>query len=170
MGHEMGHYVLGHVVRSILLSSIVILAGLFMVDRLGRSLVDRFRSRLGFADLADIASVPLMMLLLEVAFLVLSPVGLAYSRHQEHEADKFALKLTRANHSAGISFVKLQGGESEQSPPRSDLPDLSSEPPQHWRAYRLLQLVSSVAHRRTKVGSPGGGVIPQSVGGGNQAF
>ena len=109
MGHEMGHYVLGHVVRSILLSSIVILAGLFMVDRLGRSLVDRFRSRLGFANLADIASVPLMMLLLEVAFLVLSPVGLAYSRHQEHEADKFALKLTRANHSAGISFVKLQG-------------------------------------------------------------
>ncbi len=35
MGHEMGHYVLGHVVRSIWLSSIVTLAGLFLVDRIG---------------------------------------------------------------------------------------------------------------------------------------
>ena len=42
MGHEMGHYVLGHVVRSILLSSIVTLAGLFFVDRLGRRLIGRF--------------------------------------------------------------------------------------------------------------------------------
>jgi STE24 endopeptidase len=109
MGHEMGHYVLGHVVRSILLSSIVILAGLFMVDTLGRWLIGRFRDRLGFADLADFASVPLMMMLLELAFLVLSPVGLAYSRHQEHEADRFALELTRANHSAAVSFAKLQG-------------------------------------------------------------
>jgi STE24 endopeptidase len=109
MGHEMGHYVLGHVVRSILLSSIVTLAGLFLMDRLGRWLARRYRDRLGFADLADIASVPLMIMLFELAFLVLSPVGLAYSRHQEHEADRFALELTRTNHSAGLSFVKLHG-------------------------------------------------------------
>jgi STE24 endopeptidase len=108
MGHEMGHYVLGHVVRSILLSSIVTLAGLFLIDGLGRWLVKRFRDRLGFADLADVASVPLMIMLLEFAFLVLSPVGLAYSRHQEHEADRFALELTRTNHTGGLSFVKLQ--------------------------------------------------------------
>jgi STE24 endopeptidase len=49
-----------------------------------------------------------MIMLLEFAFLVLSPVGLAYSRHQEHEADRFALELTRTNHSAALSFVKLQ--------------------------------------------------------------
>jgi STE24 endopeptidase len=108
MGHEMGHYVLGHVVRSILLSSIVTLAGLFLIDSLGRWLVKLYRERLGFADLADIASVPLMIMLLELAFLVLSPLGLAYSRHQEHEADRFALNLTRTNHSGGLSFVKLQ--------------------------------------------------------------
>ena len=35
MGHEMGHYALGHVVRSILMSSIVTFVGLFLVDRLG---------------------------------------------------------------------------------------------------------------------------------------
>jgi Zn-dependent protease with chaperone function len=108
MGHEMGHYVLGHVVRSIWLSSIVTLAGLFLVDRIGRWLVARYRDRLGFERLADIASVPLLIMLLEVAYLVLSPVALAYSRYQEHEADRFALELTHANHSGGTSFVKMQ--------------------------------------------------------------
>jgi Zn-dependent protease with chaperone function len=108
MGHEMGHYALNHVVRSILMSSIVTFAGLLLVDRLGRWLVRRFRDRLGFDDLADIASVPLMIMLLEVAFLILSPVALAYSRYQEHEADRYALDLTRTNHAAGTAHVKLQ--------------------------------------------------------------
>jgi STE24 endopeptidase len=107
MGHEMGHYALGHVVRSILMSSIVTLVGLFLVDRLGRWVVARYRDRLGFDQLADIASVPLMIMLLEAAFLVLSPVGLAYSRYQEHEADRYALDLTRSNHAAATAHVKL---------------------------------------------------------------
>jgi Zn-dependent protease with chaperone function len=107
MGHEMGHYVLGHVVRSILLSSILILVGLFLIDRMGRWLVGRYRGRLGFDRLGDIASVPLMMMLLEAVFLVLGPVGLAYSRIQEHEADEYALELTRTNHAAATAHVKL---------------------------------------------------------------
>ena len=107
MGHEMGHYALGHVVRSILMSSIVTLVGFFLVDRLGRWLVRRYPRPLGFDQLADIASVPLMMMLLEAAFLVLSPAGLAYSRYQEHEADRYALDLTRSNHAAGTAHVKL---------------------------------------------------------------
>jgi Zn-dependent protease with chaperone function len=108
MGHEMGHYMLGHVVKSILLSAIVTFAGLFFVDKVGRWLVNRFRDRLGFDNLADVASVPLLLMLIEVAFLVLSPVALAYSRFQEHEADRYALNLTRANHSAGTAFIKMQ--------------------------------------------------------------
>ncbi len=107
MGHEMGHYALGHVVRSILMSSILTFVGLFLVDRVGRWLVRRYHDRLGFDQLADIASVPLMMMLLEATFLVLSPAALAYSRHQEHEADRYALDLTRTNHAAGTAHVKL---------------------------------------------------------------
>jgi STE24 endopeptidase len=107
MGHEMGHYALGHVVRSILMSSVLTFVGLFLVDRIGRWLVWRYRKRLGFEQLADIASVPLLMMLLELVFVVLSPVGLAYSRYQEHEADRYALNLTRSNHAAGTAHVKL---------------------------------------------------------------
>ena len=35
-------------------------------------------------------------------------MALAYSRHQEHEADRYALDLTRTNHSAGTADAKLQ--------------------------------------------------------------
>src|SRR5271165_4521290 len=66
MGHEMGHYVLGHVVRSILLSSFLTLTSLFLVDRLGRWLVARYTHILRFESLADVASVPLLLLLIQV--------------------------------------------------------------------------------------------------------
>ncbi len=108
MAHEMGHYVLGHVTRTILLSTIVILISLFAVDRLGRRLIARFQGRFGFDRLSDVASVPLLLILMQVMSLLLSPVALAYSRGQEHEADRFALELTRTNRSAALAFAKLQ--------------------------------------------------------------
>lgn len=108
MAHEMGHYVLGHVVRSILLSFAVTLAGLYFVHRTAHGLIDRFRGRFGFSELADVASVPLILVMLQVATLVLMPVAMAYSRYQEHEADRFALDLTGTKHSGATAFVKLQ--------------------------------------------------------------
>jgi len=119
MGHEMGHYVLGHVVRSILLSVILTLVGLFLVDWLGRRIVGRFSNRLGFDRLSDIASLPLLFMLLELVMLVLTPVALAYSRYQESEADKFSLDLTHANHSSARAFVKIQ--EENLANPRPGL-------------------------------------------------
>jgi STE24 endopeptidase len=119
MAHEMGHYVLGHVVRSVLLSAIVILIGLFLVDLLGRKLIALFPDHLGFDRLSDVASMPLLLMLIEVATLVLSPAALAYSRYQEHEADQFALEKTHANHSGALAFVKLQ--EENLSNPRPGL-------------------------------------------------
>lgn len=119
MAHEMGHYVLGHVVRSILLSSLVTLAGLFLVDRMGRYLISRYSQRLGFDRLSDVASVPLLLMSIQVASLFLVPVVLAYSRYQEHEADRFALDLTKANHSGALAFVKMQ--RENLSNPRPDL-------------------------------------------------
>jgi Zn-dependent protease with chaperone function len=108
MGHEMGHYVLGHVARTIWLSTIVILLSLFAVDRLGRRLIARFSGRFGFDRLSDVASVPLLLILIQAMSLLLSPVALAYSRAQEHEADRFALELTRSNRSAALAFATLQ--------------------------------------------------------------
>ena len=147
MAHEMGHYALGHVVRSVLLSTLGILASLFVVDRVGRLLIGRFRERFGFDRLSDVASVPLLLLLMELTSLVVLPVAFAYSRHQEHEADRFALELTRTNRSGALAFGKLASENLSQPPAEPALAALEGHPPQHRGADRLLQLVPSLDPR-----------------------
>jgi Zn-dependent protease with chaperone function len=108
MGHEMGHYVLGHVMKSILFFSVLILLTLYAFDRLQAGFIARFGGRFGFAELSDIASLPLLLLLVGVLSLALVPVANGYSRWQEHESDRFGLEITRNNHAAAEAFVKLQ--------------------------------------------------------------
>jgi Zn-dependent protease with chaperone function len=108
MGHEMGHYVLGHVWKSILFFSLLIIATLYAIHRTSGWLINRYQSRFGFTELSDIASLPLIILLFSAYFLIVGPIALAYSRHNEHEADRFGLEITRNNHAAATAFVKLQ--------------------------------------------------------------
>ena len=108
MGHEMGHYVLGHVMRSIFFFAALILVTLYAAYRLQGGLIARLSGRFGFTELADIASLPLVMLLVGVLSFVVTPVAAGYSRWQEHEADRFGLEITRNNHAAASAFVKLQ--------------------------------------------------------------
>jgi len=56
----------------------------------------------------DIASLPLLLLLVSIFSLIAAPVGNALTRHFEHEADRFGLEITQFSHSAGTAFVKLQ--------------------------------------------------------------
>ncbi len=108
MGHEMGHYVLGHIPRSVLLSTFITLAGLFWVDRAGRWLIAKNQRRFGFENLSDVAAVPLILFLMHTSSIALVPFANAYSRYQEHEADRFALEITRTNRSAAQAFATLQ--------------------------------------------------------------
>jgi STE24 endopeptidase len=108
VGHELGHYVLGHIWTSILLSSVLTILGLLGAHLLSSFLLGHFGARLGFERLADVASLPLLMLLLSVFSLVITPAMLAFSRYHEHAADRFALGLTHDNHAAATAFVALQ--------------------------------------------------------------
>lgn len=119
MGHEMGHYVLDHVPQIIALGSALVLFGLWVVHRTAGGLIARYQGRFGFTDLADVASVPLMALLFSGVSLLLSPVLLAVSRHNEHEADRFGLEITRDNHDCATAFAKLQ--QENLSVPRPGL-------------------------------------------------
>src|SRR5947209_1936550 len=86
MGHEMGHYALGHVVRGILFMSVLMLVALGGIHVAGHWFLRRYHDRIGFDRLADVASLPLLLLLITVYTLLIQPVGLAWSRHIEHEA------------------------------------------------------------------------------------
>jgi STE24 endopeptidase len=108
MSHEMGHYVLGHVVRSIFFFAALILVTLYVFNRLQSGLIARFSSQFGFTELSDIASLPLILGLVGVLSFFITPIAAGYSRWQEHEADRFGLEITRNNHAAATAFVKLQ--------------------------------------------------------------
>jgi STE24 endopeptidase len=108
VGHELGHYVLGHVWTSVILSTLLTFVGLFGAHRLSGFVLGHFGDRMGFHQLSDVASLPLLMLLLTLFSLVITPAALAFSRYHEHEADRFGLELTHDNHAAATAFVALQ--------------------------------------------------------------
>jgi len=108
MGHEMGHYVLGHVIKLILFFSTLILLSLYLIYRTAGGLVNKFKDRFGFDQLSDVASLPLIALLFGFFFFLITPIALTFTRYQEHESDRFGLEITQRNRPAATAFVKLQ--------------------------------------------------------------
>ncbi|HET7461364.1 MAG TPA: M48 family metallopeptidase [Longimicrobium sp.] len=108
MGHEMGHYVLHHVLYNLALATLLILVACYAVHRLAGWFIARWKDRFGFDRLDDVASYPLLGLIITLVSLVITPFPLAFSRYAEHEADRFGLELTRDNHNAATAFAKLQ--------------------------------------------------------------
>ncbi|MEP6471340.1 MAG: M48 family metallopeptidase [Acidobacteriota bacterium] len=92
-GHEMGHYVLAHIPKTIVFVSGVIVVVLFLAYLgLGRALPPG-EVRRGIHGLADWASLPVFVLALAIAGEVTLPVVNAYSRAQEHAADIYGLEV-----------------------------------------------------------------------------
>jgi len=108
MAHEMGHYVLRHVLILCSLSALSLAGGLWLADRVGKRIIARLGNRLGFQDLADLGAIPLLLLFLTGLSFLLAPLSNLVTRYTEHEADRFALEITRNNRASALAFVKLQ--------------------------------------------------------------
>ncbi|HSN17973.1 MAG TPA: M48 family metallopeptidase [Gammaproteobacteria bacterium] len=107
MGHEMGHYVLDHVWEGLAFASALLLLGLYLVHRTAGWVLRRFAAQTGVRELSDVASMPLLVLLFGLFFFILQPAEMAFSRHLEHEADRFGLEITHLNHACGTAFTKF---------------------------------------------------------------
>ncbi|HEU0066001.1 MAG TPA: M48 family metallopeptidase [Sphingomonas sp.] len=94
MGHEMGHYVLGHVINLIVAFAIASLAIFFVLSRAAPRLIARF-PRWRVRDVADPAAAPVLLGLATVAGLVLTPLANSFIRHNESAADAFGLNAAR---------------------------------------------------------------------------
>jgi Zn-dependent protease with chaperone function len=108
MGHETGHFVLWHTWYLVAFSSLLIMGSFYAAYRTAGAVLARWGPRFGFTTLADIASLPLILLLISGFSLIVTPLSMAFTRHIEHEADRFGLEITQTSHSAGTAFVKLQ--------------------------------------------------------------
>jgi STE24 endopeptidase len=106
MGHEMGHYVLNHVWKTIGVLSVLIVVGFLLVDRLSRRIIAR-RPSYGIGSLAEPASLPLILLIFNLFVFVVSPVIHSFSRMHEHQADRFGLEVTGDAMAAASSFIKF---------------------------------------------------------------
>jgi len=92
-GHEMGHYVLGHVLQGIFFACAVLLFFLNLAYRVLNWMLARWAETWAIRGLGDLAALPVLMLLLTVFGFLFTPISNAYSRRLEHQADQYGLEV-----------------------------------------------------------------------------
>ena len=93
-GHEMGHYVLNHIVIGFAALEAGLLLGLFVLYRLSDWFLRRFGQRWQIRELGDWAALPMIFFILGVLSFISTPVGSTFSRQLEHNADVYGLEVT----------------------------------------------------------------------------
>ncbi len=95
MGHEMGHYVLHHIPKSILAFGVLLALGLALLARAFAAALARCAPRYRLHGLADPAALPLLVALLSIYLFALTPIANTLIRTDEAEADLFGLNAAR---------------------------------------------------------------------------
>jgi STE24 endopeptidase len=111
-GHEMGHYVLNHIYKGLAFAVVMMLAGLWLGRRIVLAMLARWGEAWQIRGINDLAALPVLMLALSLLTLIGEPIGNAFSRHIEHQADIYGLEVTHGlfpnnNQVAASSFQKL---------------------------------------------------------------
>jgi len=92
-GHEMGHYVLHHIPILIGIISLMLLVLFYISYLLAGGILSRWGARWSIRSLDDLASLPMLLLLLSVLSFLATPAFNALSRHYEHEADRYGIEV-----------------------------------------------------------------------------
>jgi STE24 endopeptidase len=101
--HEIGHYVLGHVWRSVLLFSLIVMIAFFIADRGYGRVASALGSR---AALSSPTSLPVVMVMLSFLLLLAQPLINASIRRGEIEADQYSLATAKLPDALASALVK----------------------------------------------------------------
>ncbi len=107
MAHEIGHYVLGHIKKSIFIEIITIFIVLYIINTVAPVLIEKYRRRFNFRKLSNTASYPIAIIIINFCLLFIIPSANAYSCYMERQADTFAIEITKDNEAAVSAFHKL---------------------------------------------------------------
>jgi len=115
MGHEMGHYVLNHAYKALVMFGVVIVIGFAFLNWGVNFGVARWAGVWGIRGMTDVAVLPLAIICLSIYFFLLTPVTNTISRTMEYEADMYGLNAARQPD--GEANVDLMLGEYRKLDP-----------------------------------------------------
>lgn len=93
-GHEMGHYVLGHIPKQFAALASILLLGLFAAYRTLGWALGKWGGRWEIRGVEDWASLPLLLLIFTAMSFLAEPVVNGFSRYFEHQADVYGTEVT----------------------------------------------------------------------------
>jgi len=103
LAHELGHHVHKDIPLSILVDSSITVIGLLIA-----SIALNWGSQvLEFSGIADIAGLPLFILVMGAYGLISMPIGNLFSRRREYLADEFAIRITGKAGAYASALVRL---------------------------------------------------------------
>ncbi len=95
MGHEMGHYVLNHEYKGLVMMGAVIVIGFAFLNWGINYALARWGEGWGIRGITDVAVLPLAVIVLSLFFFVTTPVSNTITRTMEFEADMYGLNAAR---------------------------------------------------------------------------
>jgi STE24 endopeptidase len=115
MGHEMGHYVLNHEYKGLVMMGVVMVIGFAFVNWGINFSLARWGQRWGVQGISDVAVLPLAVIVFSVYFFLMTPVTNTITRTMEYEADMYGLNAARQPD--GEANVDLLLGEYRKMDP-----------------------------------------------------
>jgi STE24 endopeptidase len=115
MGHEMGHYVLNHGYKGLVMFGVLVVLGFAFLNWFINVTLAHWGERWGIRGITDVAVLPLAVIGLSVYFFLLTPVTNTITRTMEFEADMYGLNAARQPD--GEANVDLMLGEYRKLDP-----------------------------------------------------
>jgi STE24 endopeptidase len=124
-GHEMGHYVLNHIVIGISATAVGLFIGFYLLHRIANWAFPRFQQRWHMRELSDWAAVPMLLLIFSILSIISQPIDSTFGRQLEHNADVYGLEVTHGinpnSQEAGAHAFQILGELSLSYPYPSPL-------------------------------------------------
>ena len=115
MGHEMGHYVLNHAYKGLVMIGVLIVIGFAFLNWGINFSLARWGAKWDVRGITDVAVLPLAAILFSLYFFLLTPVTNTISRTMEFEADMYGLNA--AQQPDGEANVDMLLGEYRKLEP-----------------------------------------------------
>jgi STE24 endopeptidase len=153
MGHEIGHYVLGHTYSLLIMNSMLVLFSFAFVHFVFRAIAKN--ERWGIRDIADPAGLPLVMILLAVLGLLTTPLQNNMTRFHENQADAFGLNAAREPDGFAEAAVLLSEYRKMEPSPLEEWAFYTH--PSGWnRVHRAMEWKANEIANGRLANTPGG--------------